>query len=740
MEEFGQLRNNLNISKRDEFSVEVNSLFEILIKEENILKYLSENDTNVNLLVDVLDYFKVYLRELIKRKSQMKCTGDFLEVDFLRAEIKKVEGICKILYRYKENYGNDSIQELFDSNIFQSDFLEKKQVLTNLKCKSKNDDSDLFQDNVKISETQMIIKNAMLENACLFSYKLCDILYAFGNLIKYDAIGDSLIFYAKEIVNRIVCEKALKDDIADGIYYIRDCIKYRIANTDKSDKVIRKNLKDIRMLFDFVVKGYQEDKKKESHDYLFNIVEYFLDSEDKFLYLKGIVEGIPKIVNTRYINKESKESEHIVIYIIDKFIINYRKMLHDKNSDYINKDYLREVYFLFTSSYALTLTSHEKTIIDSKLFNFMSEVNNFLVSSKRKNAVVRDLKDMSTNKFYIDRKSNLLENVNEYKLEVQMNSIFMRMNEAIYEHKYRIDDTDKPVVIFKNDSHAYSLVKDSDKYILRIYVIDLYPLITRSSELDKYIFNQTLTGLKVDPFIVRNISMKKGGVYPTITYEIAFDLRGNYLEGVQICGSKIKVTEKYTDYDLVYNSFEKLNLYKELYQKFCDKNDGFKNESYFLSDIEFFFENVLNSLVIQYFSNNELPFIYSGVGYDNEEDFIRIMDRIGYIFSVLEKDDFNKISNIINNNVDFFHYSMEPFNGEYKLDILNPLSYSGILIQRLLHELVINNKNNILEEGRLKKQFRKYFEEFVMYFNYYNNYVDKDVLRNNKGKLYRKIL
>lgn len=594
----------------------------------------------------------------------------------------------------------------------------------------------LFEDEIVIDSVQENIKKSILNKEEICDFEFSDILYAFGNLIKYDAIAASLITYANDIVKQITCQKINDDAIISGIYYTWDSLKYRLLHTSKDEKETRKILKDIRILFDFAIKSYKEDDCVQKHDYLFNIVDYFLEEEDYFLYLKKIVEEIPKIVNVRYINKSNNTSEHIVIYIIDKFIDNYRKMLQDKNGDYINKDYLRKVYFLFTQSYSLSMKKEERKVIDTKLASFMREVNIFLTSSKRKNAVKEDLKDMYTDKFYIDKKEYLLPVVNEDKLERQMNSIFLRLRDASKYQENILDYT----VTFKDGSHAYSLQKQGDKYVLKIHVVDLYTFVISYSDIDKYIFNQTLLNRNVDPFILNQITMRENETYPTITYEISFDSNGNYLDkdkkmkGMKIYKSKVKIDKKYTDYDLMYFVDEELDLYRKLYKNVSTRCGNY-NENYLLSDIEDIFEDVLNYGVVQYFEDNDLPFIYSGTCYKDEKEFVSIMNNIGHTLSRLEQDDFNKIYNVLNSDIDFFHYSVEPFNGDYKLAILDPLSYPGVLIQRILHEVVIDCKYSDSEYRNCLEQIRKVFEDTVMYLNYYNDYVDKEVLKNNKGRL-----
>jgi hypothetical protein len=200
--------------------------------------------------------------------------------------------------------------------------------------------------------------------------------------------------------------------------------------------------------------------------------------------------------------------------------------------------------------------------------------------------------------------------------------------------------------------------------------------------------------------------------------------------------SKIQVQKNYSDYYLVYAKGDiVLKEFINLYRTSLIKNHGVYNANFSVIDIDEHFEKILNECVSSYFERYKLPFIYHGKKEKSQEEYIEIMNQIGHILSRLDKQEFTKIYDIVNNDVDVEHYTMEPFRGTYDLSIMEPLDYVGIMIQRLLHELIIDNKNNELEYERVVKQYQKDFEDIIAIFNYYQDYVDSDVLKANVGKL-----
>ena len=72
---------------------------------------------------------------------------------------------------------------------------------------------------------------------------------------------------------------------------------------------------------------------------------------------------------------------------------------------------------------------------------------------------------------------------------------------------------------------------------------------------------------------------------------------------------------------------------------------------------------------------------------------------------------------------------------DYDLNIMNPLNYVGISIQRFVHEFIIDNRHTIEEQRIALKKITKQYDEMIATFNYYRDYVDKDVLKANMGKL-----
>lgn len=685
----------------------------------NFQNFIKTIDLRIEVSLYLLKKLKLEQKDLILSIKELEDDNHILQV---ANQIKKVNIICDYLGKY--------LNELK---------LERKKTK---KCSKTNVSKVQKKENI----SKQLAKKYQWDETSTKSY-LYKNLYKLGNDIRNsETIDKEILMEAKELANECVYNKVTDDQVIDGIYYVWDSIKYRLRNEPKENEKIRKPIKDIRIIFDFVIKNYKEETDKTKHDYLFNVIEYFMNYEDGYLYLKKLVEQMPKIVNVRYIKTEhgKKINEHIVIYIVREFIRNYKELINDKNSFYINKDYLKDIYFLFTECYSLYLTKEEKRQIDTLLKEFMDYANKTLTSSKRKNAVKEDLKKMYTDKFYMNRKKDFSEPINETRLESQINSVSVHSNKLIPQ-KNRIDLTNEETVKLINYYNAYSIIETETDIILKIHVIDFYQFVPKYTTLDDYIYNITINAEQIDHVIQNNMHMDMTREYPAITYEIKFNKNGSYknnrglVNSFNLYLSKIKIDKIYNNTAFIYNKDdETLKQYLDLYRVSLIKNHGDYTKPYDLIDVESYFENILNQGIMELFKKKKLPFIYSGSEKTTDEEFVTIMNNLSPILSRLDMDDFNTIHQVINTDIDEFHYSTEElkYHPTYQFNIINPLNYIGLSIQRIIHELIIKRDNySNFEYNKEIDKITKEFEELVAILNYNIGYIDKEVLRANRGRL-----
>lgn len=640
------------------------------------------------------------IERIINNNTSDKEIDDLINIYQIKLEEEKtlINGLISKKRKIVNQEKNKQLIEIYNELINESNkYINLLNTLTNyLNHLKKNDKFETckvsFTNEIELTSNQISIEEKMINNEKIENSNLKDYLYSLGHFIKYkEIIGTKILQYAKEISELCFNEDFNEEEIK-AIYYIWDAIKYRLNKTDKEDKITRKSLKDIRIIFDFVIKNYQEQNSVQKYDYHFDLIDYFLNDEESYLYLEKIVNISPKFINIYHLN-EDNEKEHIIIYILKKYILNYQMMLDDKTSDFINKDHLRSIYLLYLHSDFLTLNSEEKNKINELIKDFEKNVKKNITSSRRKYAVLSDLINMNTNNMYIKEEKNLLRYVDEDRLDNAFNSMFFNFNNSVKSTKRQ--EIKEDIIIGENKYTAYSF-SDSEKQIIKMHVLDLYEVVTRGTTLDSYLYNCTLEKKELDSFLTSKFRLEVGKSYPTITYKITK------------CDDKI--------------SFD-------IYQS---KITPTKEE---VLPLESNINNQVNILIKQYFMENKLPLIYSGINDDEDNKFIEIMNNISHILNRFNREEFNNIYHSLNGKIDNYHYSMKEIDGNYSLNIENPTLYSGLIMQRIIHELIIENKNTLDENVRMIKQYEELMEQIVCDYNQFHHYIDPVKLKETKGKL-----
>lgn len=601
--------------------------------------------------IDILEKLKeIYTESLKKLRNN--------EDEKIYEKIK----LIKILI----NFTNDSIK------------FEHKKIQKN----KKEDKKKIENENTKLTNAQLKIINEMKIGEDVSMYKIKDVLVAYREFIVSFAniYPKNVLMYAKDITNRIVVDTIDYDEVIKLIGSIKDAIKNRLLQLDKSNIEERKILKEIRIVFDFICKNYSEDKEKTKHHYGYDVIYYFLQSEEGYPYLKKIAQDMPILVNIR------SNDEHILITILKEFIYNQKKMLKDKNSDYINPDYLKQVYILFSNSVHLKLTKEEESQIDDLINNYIQYLKENVYKLDRQKEMKKEINALKTENYFMQKRAKL-KNVNGNQFIWQANHIASNKEDALNRHN-RVDLSCENPISF-NDNTCYSVIENDNEKILKISVLDLACMIPNNATIDSQMYNDMIEHNDIHFQILRHLHFDYSKLNPTITYELSFDKIHSVVD-FKIYRSKTKMT-KCNDRDLFYKSNETLNKLTKLVNKLALVN----NISYdymSIPNIEIIVKQLLNIQLIEYLDKNNIPFIYGGIEYIN--DYINNMNNLNTIFSRLEKEEFKEIYRLINSNVGEFGYSKEKFETErdYELTLLNKVNYLMLFNQRLIVDIILNNE------------------------------------------------
>ena len=129
---------------------------------------------------------------------------------------------------------------------------------------------------------------------------------------------------------------------------------------------------------------------------------------------------------------------------------------------YINKDYLREVYFLFIKDYQASLSSQERNEIDKNLDDFIKYLRNTLIKNNRKNAAINEVKKMKISSYYRLKSNYLFPEYNIDNLSYEANRVTNMAQENVRrENDLVLDDAilfgNKAYKVENNKIHIYCM-------------------------------------------------------------------------------------------------------------------------------------------------------------------------------------------------------------------------------------------------------------------------------------------
>ena len=651
--------------------------------------------------------FDKELESILSNKSNDEKLA-FLHV--IRNEFKQLKSNLVLIRRT-----TDDIEE---KNYLKRKIKKLKQKITIINYKNSiiNSEKEKSPKRGILNSIQKQIKNDILNGEDISSYSLKDQIITLDYLIFEDfdkQTYEIIQKYAHEISINLANYFSKEEEFNEFYTLIND-LKIRVTRSpkDSSERIMLKSIfndfKDAHKVYKNRIE--EENRKNEDVSSYYEIINYFLTSEDNYNYVKKLVEKDEKAVNARYNDK------HIVFYILECYIQNFKRMVNDKKSDYLNLDYIEQVYYLFTKNHLLKLSREERELIDLKLKEFEEYIDKTLIKQKRKNYAKSICKKMRSNKFH---KENTCYYFPEYT-DDDLNYLQLMTTNNISAHLKKSEDV-KEAYIY--DGNAYNIRTENDgKIVLNMYVISYYNFIVRDSDIDEYLLKCEMTQEKVDEFFKKRLVFQTNGTYPVINYELEF-----YPSG-KLCGLKVK--EDVISLSLI-NS-EKYDELDALYKKSKTKNED--QDSAFNTH----FENMLEKAYLKFLRDNNLPFIYYGKTIPNVKEIDRIINDLSGDLYTMDKFAYDNMLNIISNESDKYHYSIAPIkNATYELNLLEPISYLGIENQRMLADLHFNNRkySNKDRLNKLKIRYRYEYYKKVLELNANIDYVDTNSIKQKRGRI-----
>lgn len=506
-------------------------------------------------------------------------------------------------------------------------------------------------------------------------------------------------------------DHVLDDGEEKEYHHLLAVIEKKKKSLDKKDPK-RNSLNHIKRCLKNQKEIYQ---KEEYQDNPFaDIILYWLKDENCYDYIKNLLRRKKECYNI-HIN-----GKHIIFSILNEYIHNFELLLTNKNGQFISKDYIREVYFLFTKSYYLKLSKEEKQEIDDLLKNFIKYVETIIIKNKRKNISIREIKTLKTSYFY--KKVNILD---EY---IDDDAVLFEIERILKYNQNNKKDT-KISPVFISGNYIYKLSDNK----LTMYSLNLALYAQNRSIFSRYLEELELSHETMEQFYQRKFIPKLENSYEAIGYTFSFDESGNVID--------FKMEEEVIFIDKIYHTLDgkEIDELYLLYQKLAKKNHLSNITDFDLFKINEFFNDLFNKVYFKYVEEHRLPIINYGYNLIDEETFMLIKKDFAYLLGNLSKHDAYIVLEIINQKGNNSFYSMY-YDENMLLDmhLLENTNYLALLNQRM---------NNIILKKDLfdEEHYQRFIDEIGYNFmtltqtlNEFNDSIDLIELKKNKGRLIQK--
>lgn len=466
-----------------------------------------------------------------------------------------------------------------------------------------------------------------------------------------------------------------------------------------------------REFLKYIIKSFEKIKPNDitfeepDTSIYYDILNALVDNDNNFSYIEKLIEEIPLMKSAR------KDNKHLIISLIDKFILNYKLKLANQGFNYIEPAFYKEIIKDFYKK-DVDLTAEEKDIIENRLNEFLNYVNDRkYVSSK----TVADDVDELKNKTVFSKSSIDKDKVaQELKfLDISKDSIVNQ-----YRRKYPIyvnNNTTSVFMIAGIDNCCFSIdYSNYENITFGIHFLDTSKLVDEDSEIVK-------GALEEKPYLPK-LQMNEYEPVMSFTYHFV-DFK--HLTDVRFSNGLVYVNKLYKDKDLEnYRNKEDLkNMYIFLNNFKSPENI---NSIYTTAGLkETIFKTLSNDLKRKFY-NYKIPFIYERKQ-EESEDLIRLnhnttCDKLYKI----PKDEAHRIFKILDETLDKYYV---PNQAEDVDIVFDTSSFLGYYLMHILGKIQTGKYDIDKESENLKNYLEK--------LNSQRAYLPANIIKSNEAKLKR---
>ena len=587
------------------------------------------------------------------------------------------EKLTNINLEYKKN-------KLFLKNLKKLIKLEKIQENNQKSSKEGNgeqlkDFSDYFTYQTNLNQELSLFLNQL----CCGDY-----------LKKY---GEELNHFIPEDITKIFKEiNKLPEFAKEEVCLLgKDVLKNYLRTLPKENTTEKNFIKKIIHLFEENLPLEVKNNTLDTSSY-YNILSYLSEDDKNYSIIEKL---ILQIDNFKY----ARQDNHILFYLLDKFIQNYKVKLVNQGIQYTDPIFYKEIIKL--------IFNQTNPLSEIEIEQFLDKISDFINYCKKRkyislSEVNEDISEIISSlhqekaekeEYNILEQENILKNVAFPNLV----NYYQRISkELVKENTFMFN---------KRKNTAFSISCDENGTItFTTHLLDNSKLLSFESEL---LSHQD-----------KLIQLEKETTYPVLSFSYSLT-KDNVLLPLKITSSLVNINEVFSEKDIQTNPQNPiLKDSISILQKLNNTSEEITTVSNFFQLVDY----VLCSNIKEIFQKNNIPFIYQEEITDKSLTH-RNHNQICQVLSEIDKEEAHTIFNIIDENKDKY-YIMK--NNTTSTIELNPDTSLGIYLLSTIHKI----KDGTYSQEEAIKTISYLLEKLNK-----TNYTPYQV-RNENNKELRKVL
>lgn len=464
----------------------------------------------------------------------------------------------------------------------------------------------------------------------------------------------------------------------------------------------------------------------------YNIIEKLSADDRNFGYIKRLLKEIPgcidarKALNGKEKDRKDKESVHICVTILDKFIHNYKLKLVNQGFDYTEPQFYKEIIKLYYEE-NVTLKDKEKI----QMLTMLESFEEYAIGKQYQatSNVLEDIAEIKNGLNHCEKKEQLNQSPSRnIKQEIgQMSSYILeeaaRRNERLGYEEYAPNDVTKTLMLEDLPNYAFSIQYSSTgETYFGIHILDNRNLVSMDEEAIKLV--------KAGKKILPTFTPKKK--YPTMSF--AYRIKGNKVGGLQIAPATIVIDKKYEESEL--DRYKEISDVKELVRVTSILNDTeiVPENIYEVEGISKLLEKSLSKDIGEKLESQHIPFVYEKSLDEQEELILENHNKTcGDLFNI-PKQEAHNIYRLLDEDKDKYYMPHRGIDG--RIDLNSDSDLGLYLIDTLYKIKNMQNENGpMYEPEQAKEEVLEKIEEL----NSKNTYTPAQIKKNNERTIKKMI-